>query len=597
MKELRCAANKEDILQQILVKKGKNPYVLGQEVDNSYAFFTIKLDEVTARLPKRLPNIPVNCSVQMLVADTATNTIYQTPEVDQLVLENGELPTIEIYNNPLGTPGENVVKKLKDIKKRTELWGGDTLLKLEKLLETLRNICRAIQTLQDVYNAVEALKSPMYGAAQLLETWTGTGRIVWNTYLQIECSTRVAKEMLWPNDADFQFVGAGEKGALSSFVGGTRTKGEPITIGDYNVGGYVRKACAFVQCSQCSRGFGFADELANWNGVLPDVGEKGAGALTTGLIDVTTFGQNLPGQVQAVDYSDYYKGSPKDSTALGRKPEGSTEETYRRAAAEGLTTPQPPTGTSGIANVQQQDLSLMKGVNFEANIDPFNNWFVALGCFCLPGIIHNMAKYQELQCIQAKCIADHARLGLSTAECDEANRYRECLFFKGNWFTTILWTIGVSWFQTMAERVITVIKELPERLFVAFRDNACNEWDNAVKSGATIDTAGANQFATAKSVSQCFSISVSEAALDNQVGVAKSVTCGLLDAGMLTLSWKEFQQRAFNPDNYDSEKIRSEADKYCKDAFSLIEDKKGSGTATGVTSSIPVGARPVAETS
>src|SRR3989344_510151 len=551
-----------DIQQDIL--STSNPYILGQESDNSFLYFTVKLDSQTAKLNE----IPINCTVNMLVADLATNTLYQEPDVKPLLLADGSLPKIKLYNNPLGSPGDNIIKKLNDIKDNGERWGGKNLIKLEKLFETLRNLCNAIKTLENFYSAVEAIKGPIYGAAQTIERFLpGTGRSLWTYYLSFECTTRVTKESLWPSEKDYEFAGLGDKGALSSFIGGTRKEqsGDPIKIGDYNVGGTIRKVCSFVMCSQCSRGFGFADELANVGGVLPDIGEKAAGGVTSGLID-------LPTGKAAVDIEDFYKGSPKDSVAILPRGTGETDESYTRRLEESTRTRQ-----SGEINskVKPVDLSLMKSTNFEANIDPFNSWPTAVGCFCLPGIIQNMVKYQELQCIYAKCISDHARLGLSIAECEEANRYRQCLYFKGEWWTSVLWMIGVPWAKTMAQKISALITELPGRLVAAFRDAGCKEWDNAVKSSADIDTSkNPLPFNSAKSVGQCWSTSVKEVSLENTVAAGKSIACGLLDAGLLTWSWNNFVDNAFNPDNYKSDKLKSDAGAYCKDAFDLLEQER-----------------------
>ncbi len=85
----------------------------------------------------------------------------------------------------------------------------------------------------------------------------------------------------------------------------------------------------------------------------------------------------------------------------------------------------------------------------------------SIGCLCLPGIIHNIEKWHQLQCKYALCLGNEVReKGLPVSFCDEQKSYDECAFFFNQIFNAIPFSSVLSDFGGLLESLLTDPKAL-----------------------------------------------------------------------------------------------------------------------------------------
>lgn len=63
--------------------------------------------------------------------------------------------------------------------------------------------------------------------------------------------------------------------------------------------------------------------------------------------------------------------------------------------------------------------------------DPYRSIHVAMGCLCMPGIVYNMRKEVQVNCIYRNCIEQNAELGLPFDSCEQAYKEQNCLYVDG----------------------------------------------------------------------------------------------------------------------------------------------------------------------
>ncbi|HLC85113.1 MAG TPA: hypothetical protein VJH22_04955, partial [Candidatus Nanoarchaeia archaeon] len=80
----------------------------------------------------------------------------------------------------------------------------------------------------------------------------------------------------------------------------------------------------------------------------------------------------------------------------------------------------------------------------------------SIACLCLPGIIHNLEKWNQVQCKYALCLGNEVReRGLPVSFCDEQKSYDECAFFFNQIFNAIPFTEILSDFGALLENLLT----------------------------------------------------------------------------------------------------------------------------------------------
>ena len=577
-------------LSPVLVQLGgDNPYFIGAELDDSYLVFDLLLDDVTNKFDK----IDFNCTLNLIVA--RETTVYSNPEIENFTA------SIELYNIPVGELGTNVMDKLEDIEDSVDTNWWDWIEKAEQLFEGIRKICEMIEVVKDVYSAVEAMKPIVYASALVLEEVSGTGEALWKTFLTLECYVRVGKETLWPNDTQYYYTESGYKqaGGTGDFtILDSITGGKSLSEEDLEIGGLIRRVCAFVMCNQCNRGFGITG-VEKISTMFDDMIDKATSDYHEGSSD---YSQKLPTETE----DEYRKriaergtgSEPEPQEPSEQKPEGDGEKSkgifglgvLGLAVADiedvtGAAPADPPAAEQEVPDSGEGriDLNPLKGIGetLESHMNPRDNWLVALNCLCLPGIIHNAHKYRQLQCIHARCLSDSAKAGFSTAPCDIEHKVQECVFWYGALFEFI-----PGWL--LAERIAQVsrdlIRELPGRLIVAARDQLCWEFDKQVK-----DAQG--DFVDVKKIEDCSSAAKNVKLLSEKP--IWHIACGVIDLGMLIWSWDQFVENYFNFEDIDTDFSQ---DDQCKHAFDALHEAQAAAADAGMTetpdvpTSVPSGA-------
>jgi len=63
--------------------------------------------------------------------------------------------------------------------------------------------------------------------------------------------------------------------------------------------------------------------------------------------------------------------------------------------------------------------------------DPYKSIHVSMGCLCVPGMVYNMRKEVQVNCIYRNCIEQNAELGLPFDSCQQAYKEQNCLYVDG----------------------------------------------------------------------------------------------------------------------------------------------------------------------
>ncbi|MBW3013778.1 hypothetical protein KY335_00880 [Candidatus Woesearchaeota archaeon] len=571
----------------------QNPYIIGKEMDDSLLVFEIMLDEATSKLE----SIEFNCTMYSLVA--RGTTVFLNPEIDNIIA------SIDLYDIPIGDPGNNVLRKLRDIEKRVNTDFFDYVTKIEGWLEALRKICKVGQEISRIYTVVQDMKPIVYTAAMIMEwAYTGAGEEVWQLFLTGDCYLRVLKETLWPNDTDYYYTKKSyedaakargvkpEKFEFTDALFGGKSLGKE----DGEIGGFVRRVCAFVLCSQCNKGFSITGIQS-----IPK-------ALDKPLAKALQPGAPAPSELKSEDETrmEARQAQPTEEVAPA-PPEKKPAKEKSSGLFGGLL------GSLGLggavlditgaqtaqptqSQVGQIDVSIFKEINLETRLNPMDNYIVAVDCLCLPGVVHNLNKYRQLQCIHARCITDMAKGGFSTAACDIAHAENECVFF---WGPVMQLIPGFMLAKQIATISRDLIKELPGRLMTASRDALCTNFDNQVKMQQEAYVGGkrVTSFNSATSIEQCTESNSVDAKLLNVEKNAWVLACGVFDAAMLAWSWEEFVENTVKFDVDFTDMTDSKNDQ-CKDAFDDYEKWEqeareaaaGGGGGGTTTTTVPTGA-------
>lgn len=548
----------------------QNPYIIGKEMDDSLLVFEILLDEATSKLE----NIEFNCTIYSLIA--RGNTVFLNPEMDNVTA------SIELYNLPIGDPGDNVIRKLHDIEKRVNTNFFEYVTKIEGWLDTLRKICKIGEEISRIYTVVQDMKPIVYTASMIVEwTSTGAGEELWQGFLTLDCYLRVLKETIWPNDKDYFYTKeAYEKAAKARGIKPDKFEftdalfgGKSLGKEEDDIGGFVRRVCAFILCNQCSQGFGITGIQS-----IPKAFDKPVASFL-GKVGVGEPGAPVPSQMKSEDETRMEARTTQPTEAVAEPPPEKKPSTGKKddggilgslGSLFGLAVTD-VTGAADVsmADVGQIDTSYLKEINFETRLNPMDNYIVAVDCLCLPGVVYNLNKYRQLQCIHARCITDNAKAGFSTAACDIAHAENECLFF---WGPVMQLFPGFMLAKQIAGMSRDIIKELPGRIVAASRDALCTNFDNQVKMQQEAYAGGKKitQFNTAESIEQCTESNQVDAKLLNVEKNAWVLACGVFDAAMLAWSWDEFVENAIKFD-VDFKSFTDKDSDQCKDAFDELE--------------------------
>jgi hypothetical protein len=105
-----------------------------------------------------------------------------------------------------------------------------------------------------------------------------------------------------------------------------------------------------------------------------------------------------------------------------------------------------------------------------AGIDPKNNWVLSFATLCIPGMIHNLEKYRQIQCEYGSCLVSHSMDSIPNSLCDENKAYSECKFFYGGLFQFF----PLAGFMSMVQSAIIEIMADPISIIRIALNMVCN---------------------------------------------------------------------------------------------------------------------------
>jgi hypothetical protein len=203
-----------------------------------------------------------------------------------------------------------------------------------------------------------------------------------------------------------------------------------------------------------------------------------------------------------------------------------------------------------IESVEKTELfgqgGMLQDVDLSVGIDPFKSWAVSLSCLCLPGVVYNVEKYRQIECIHARCLIENAKLGQSTGYCDNEDAVRKCVFWYGGLLQLVP---GYLFAQMVISKITAILTNLPVRLILAAKGKFCDVFDHTldveglVPSGPEKTSAGRAQEAT-----DC--VMEYMPTLPNYALSGRFIACSMLDAGLLLWSWNDVIDNAFDFKKY-----------------------------------------------
>ena len=123
--------------------------------------------------------------------------------------------------------------------------------------------------------------------------------------------------------------------------------------------------------------------------------------------------------------------------------------------------------------------------------DPYRSIHVAMGCMCMPGIVYNMRKEVQVNCIYRNCIEQNAELGLPFDNCQQMFKEQNCLYVDG-----AAWRIsggsGIAF--TFSTLLTVILEQLPimigSKAWSKICDPDCGYLAEQEKSGKKTDDCG-----------------------------------------------------------------------------------------------------------
>lgn len=90
--------------------------------------------------------------------------------------------------------------------------------------------------------------------------------------------------------------------------------------------------------------------------------------------------------------------------------------------------------------------------------DPYRSIHVAMSCMCVPGIVYNMRKEVQVNCIYRNCIEQSAELGLPFNNCMQTYKEQNCLYVDG-----AAWKVsgGTAIAPLLSQLLTQIFEQLP----------------------------------------------------------------------------------------------------------------------------------------
>ena len=103
--------------------------------------------------------------------------------------------------------------------------------------------------------------------------------------------------------------------------------------------------------------------------------------------------------------------------------------------------------------------------------DPYRSIHVAASCMCVPGIVYNMRKEVQVNCIYRNCIEQNAELGLPFDNCMQTYKEQNCLYVDG-----AAWRVsgGTAIAPLLSQTLTMMFEQLPLMIASKLWSNICD---------------------------------------------------------------------------------------------------------------------------
>lgn len=347
----------------------------GEDLKHPFIQLTLQAAEYT------MDSMEYTCKY---MATTAVgSTIYEPEEINATL-------SVQFWNFPLGTPDASIQKRIEDVKVS---WSNNRMLvTMVKLVNTFATICNIIKTIHTIVDILNKITIVVDGAADLSGPFRA---IIWP----------IAKTLGMTTDGS-SFLGNKIYGSFDHFcrIINCEPGGALFSVGDWGIGDYktfaeqanvdsptfMRSTSSEQASAQQARQGGYGQSfIINGREYQPSV---------NGRFIFTESQGNLPFDIK----TRYYPG-------FGTK----ISETW---------------GNLGGG---------LLGKNDWVSMNPRENLFVAMISFCLPGIIYNLDKLRQVDCLYVDCLRNSASSGIPTYVCEELRGYQKCKLVYGWIFNAI----------------------------------------------------------------------------------------------------------------------------------------------------------------
>ncbi len=113
-------------------------------------------------------------------------------------------------------------------------------------------------------------------------------------------------------------------------------------------------------------------------------------------------------------------------------------------------------GTKWMGPLSTESIEKWTGKNPASYMNPKDSIVVALLTACIPGIIHGLEKYRQIQCMYANCMQEGVgQQGLPVTACKDQKGYAECKYVTGEIFNAIPFTALFDYYMGMIKDVLS----------------------------------------------------------------------------------------------------------------------------------------------
>ncbi len=439
------------------------PYLVADTTNSPYISMRVKGVVENGSSDGKLP---VKCNLSMKIRKG--NKVYEGLEVDSVSVN------VELYNNPLGTIGDQANKtlteydtKITDLKTEIDkdLEEIESFIQICEIAEMLGTIDSLLQAVQSVIWGVTCVlsKTPAFPAAMKLYASTcktlsgfhgivknyiwnpsffpGTGIIGWMIKLMCTIlSCRLCTTSYWQNTM-ISIAGA----VASATIGGKGTTAEDAKVEDDT---------AAAKRDNEKEKSGFFGSLFGGSGDV-DVDDGGPaetseqtkaqiiapgkeGKQTVITVQVDTGAVNYVRQGTSDTYTadiDTRNAASYSSNDLSVMCKSSSCSVYPsrwgRASSSWASS-----GDYSSMDLPDSDDIDPTDIDMDPSdtgwiMNPYKSIHYAKGCHCIPGEIYNKRKERQVYCIARDCIKSTATVGLPIYTCQQQLKENMCLYVEG----------------------------------------------------------------------------------------------------------------------------------------------------------------------